>query len=58
MTTTIDEFDGVGGSYVVDETGKRSLVERTFDPNDKGAGQNQETAPDVAPANDTDQEEA
>jgi hypothetical protein len=26
----MDEFDGIGGSYIVDpETGKRTLVERT-----------------------------
>lgn len=28
----MDEFDGIGGSYIVDpETGKRTLVERTQD---------------------------
>ena len=28
-----DENEGMGGSYTVDpETGKRTLVERTFDP--------------------------
>lgn len=28
----MDEFDGIGGSYVVDpKTGKRKLVERTQD---------------------------
>lgn len=30
-----DEFDGIGGSYVVDpKTGKRTLVERTKETHD------------------------
>ena len=29
----MDEFDGIGGSYIADpETGKRTLVERTQEP--------------------------
>lgn len=29
----MDEFDGIGGSYIADpKTGKRTLVERTQDP--------------------------
>lgn len=29
----MDEFDGIGGSYIEDpETGKRTLVERTKEP--------------------------
>lgn len=32
---TPDQYDGEGGSYVLDPaTGKRTLVERTFDPAD------------------------
>jgi hypothetical protein len=30
----MDQFDGIGGSYIVDpKTGERKLVERTIDPN-------------------------
>jgi hypothetical protein len=29
----MDEFDGIGGSYIVDpETGSRTLIERTQEP--------------------------
>jgi len=29
----MDEYDGIGGSYIADpETGKRTLVERTQEP--------------------------
>lgn len=42
-----DEFDGLGGSYVVDpKTGKRTLVERTGET----------PADPVAPAEETDKE--
>jgi hypothetical protein len=53
-----NNFDGVGGSYVVDAKGKRTLVERTFDPNQEAAGQPLPENPESVPANDPDQEEA
>lgn len=35
-----DQFDGVGGSYVLDpKTGKRKLVERTAEPKPEPAPQ-------------------
>ncbi len=39
-TNNPDEFDGQGGSYLLDpETGKRTLVERTEEPADVPAEQ-------------------
>jgi len=46
-----DEFQGQGGSYIVDKKGKRTLVERTAD----AAEQDQQTA--EQPAENTEQTE-
>lgn len=46
-----DEYEGQGGSYIIDKKGKRTLVERTAD----AAEQDQQTA--EQPAETTDKTE-
>jgi len=47
--TTPDEFEGQGGSYSLDpDTGKRTLIERTFDPAEEDVPAEQPAAADAA----------
>lgn len=51
MPEIIDEFYGVGGSYLLNpKTGKRTLVERTQDAADTPIAQSTTEASDNAPA--------
>jgi hypothetical protein len=48
-----DQYEGQGGSYVVGESGARTLVERTRNPGDAPAEPTQDPAPtaqDTQPA--------
>lgn len=58
MSIQQDEFEGMGGSYIVGADGKRTLAERTYDPNQDAAGQPLPENPEPVPAEITDQEEA